>query len=71
MSEIRCTFRAHYKHNNIGFYDLGEFSLWLPEKEAYNLLNDSQGRLCLFFMHYPTATVVDRNVVTMELHEKR
>ena len=71
MSEIRCVFRAHYKYGNISFFDLGEFEQWLPEAEAIRLLNDRAARCRLFRMHYPSATVIDRDQVTIELHERR
>ena len=34
MAEVRCVFRAHYKTRGMGFYDIGQFEAWLPEKDA-------------------------------------
>ena len=71
MAEVRCVFRAHYKTRGLGFYDLGQFEVWLPENEAYRLMNDREGRLCMFLVHYPQAVDVDRNNVVLEIHERR
>ena len=71
MSEVRCVFRAHYKYGNIGLYDLGEFEQWLPVAEAVRLMNDRAARCRLFRMHFPSTTVIDRDEVSIELHERR
>ena len=71
MAEIRCVFRAHYKTRGMGFYDIGRFEQWLPETEAYRLMNNREGRLRLFRMHFPTCDVIDRDDVVIELHERR
>ena len=71
MREVRCIFRAHYKYGNIGFFELGEFEQWLPEAEAIRLLNDRAARCRLFRMYYPSATVIDRDQVSIELYEMR
>ena len=71
MAEVRCVFRAHYKTRGMSFYDLGQFEVWLPEVEAYRLLNDREGRLSMFLVHYPQAVDVDRNNVVLEIRERR
>ena len=71
MSQVRCVFRAHYKHGNISFYELGQFEQWLSVDEAIRLQNDRAARVRLFRMHFPSATVIDRDEVTIELHERR
>ncbi len=71
MAEVRCVFRAHYKSHNMGFYDIGEFEQWLPVTEATRLMNDRQGRVRLFLMHYPTCEKIDRDEVSIELYERR
>ena len=71
MAEIRCVFRAHYKTRGMGFYDIGSFEQWLPETEAYRLMNNRDGRVRLFRMHFPTCDVICRDDVVIELHERR
>lgn len=70
MSEVRCVLRANYKTPHMGFCDLGRFEIWLPETEAYRLMNDRAGRERLFFLHFPTATEI-AGEVSFEVHEKR
>ena len=53
------------------FVDLGEVEQWLPEAEAVRLMNDKEARCRLFRMHFPSATVIDRDQVSIELHERR
>jgi hypothetical protein len=55
----------------MGFYDLGIFEQWLPESEAIRLMNDAQARCRLFRMHYPSCVDIDRDMVSIELHERR
>lgn len=71
MEEVRCVFRAHYKSLGMGFYDIGQFEQWLPVSEAIRLMNDSAARVRLFRMHYPSCVAIDRDNVTIELHERR
>ncbi len=71
MNEVRCVFKAHYKSGNMGFYDLGVFEQWLPVSEATRLMNDRQARCRLFRMHFPSCEKIDRDEVTIELHERR
>ncbi len=55
----------------MSFYDIGRFEQWLPETEAARLMNDHQGRIRLFMMHFPTCEKIDRYEVVIELHERR
>ena len=71
MAEVRCVFRAHYKAHGMSFYDIGRFEQWLPETQAARLMNDRQGRIRLFMMHFPTCEKIDRDDVVIELHERR
>ena len=71
MAEVRCVFRAHYKHPGIGFYDLGQFELWLPGTEGTRPMNDAPARCRLFRLHFPICTQIDRDCVSMELYERR
>lgn len=71
MEEVRCILRAHYKSRGMGFYDIGRFEQWLPAAEARRLMNNSEARARLFRMHYPSCVTIDRDYVTMELHECR
>ena len=71
MSQVRCVFKAHYKQGNISFYELGTFEQWLSVDEAIRLQNDRAARVRLFRMHFPSATVIDCDDVTIELHERR
>jgi hypothetical protein len=71
MEEVRCVFRANYKSPGIGFYDFGRFEQWFPVQEAIRLMNDQEARARLFRMHYPSCVAIDRNYVTMEIHESR
>ena len=71
MVEVKCVFCAHYKTRGMNSYDLGQFEVGLLEKDAYRLLNDCEGRLSMFLVHYPQAVEVDRNNVVLELFEKR
>ena len=55
----------------MSFYAIGIFEQWLPETEAARLMNDRQGRIRLFMMHFPTCEKIDRDDVVIELHERR
>ena len=55
----------------MSFYDIGRFEQWLPETEAARLMNDRQGRIRLFMMHFPTCEKIYRDEVVIELHERR
>ena len=73
MKELKCVFRAHYKLANSrgsSCWELGQFEIWLPEREAYLLQNDKAGRLRVFMMHMPTAAVVLNENVVLEVHTR-
>ena len=55
----------------MSFYDIGRFEQWLPDTEAARLMNDRQGRIRLFMMHFPNCEKIDRDEVFIELHERR
>lgn len=55
----------------MGFYALGIFEQWIPETEAYRLMNDRQGRVRIFMMHFPTCEQICGDNVVIELHERR
>ena len=71
MEEIRCVFFANYKSHGMSIYNLGSFEQWLPTSEATRLLNDREGRIRIFRMHYPTCEEIAGNMVSIELHERR
>ena len=69
--EVRCVLRANYLAPGMSHHNFGQFEVWLPSDEATRLLNDSEARCRLFRMHYPTCVSIDRNMVSIELHEWR